>query len=49
MSVALTVFHRELTDASHQFDDAEFEVVGERPFYTPSMTVSVLHRAGNHV
>ena len=38
----LIAFHDELINTSHQFDDEEFEVVGERPYYEQSPTVSFL-------
>ena len=38
----LIAFHDEPINTSHQFDDEEFEVVGERPYYEQSSTVSFL-------
>lgn len=38
----LIVFHDELINTSHQFDDEEFEVVDERSYYEQSPTVSFL-------
>lgn len=38
----LIAFHDELINTIHQFDDEEFEVVDERPYYMQSTTVSFL-------
>ena len=42
ISMILIAFHDGLINTSHQFDDEEFEVVGERSYYMQNALVSFL-------
>ena len=43
------VFHDELINTSHQFDDEKFEIIDERSYYVQNPTVSFLITIKKHM